>query len=1188
MKTKKIFVEEITQEFNTVSIRLNYEVEVDQFLILLDKVRKPIFLPFSIQRGVLKFNKNIFENIGAGKHGFRIIVKGKSLPLPISSRGLKLKKFISENTALYYNINGNLTVAHKTGMGKKFIPRIYYANHYEHSQIKDNIVVYESRDGAAITDSPLAIFLDLANRDEFNLLEHVWVVKNKSNKKLLMNIPDDLRKKVKLVERNSQEYVNYILTAKYLITNSTFQSWFSKKEGQIYINTWHGTPLKQMGFDLERQVGNTQNVLRNLLMTDYFLSPNAHTTKIFSGSGYKLKGIYPGEILEAGYPRIDLTFQYQMKSKKKYFKNIGLSVNTALPNVVYMPTWRGGDAQNPSDSVDQLCAELGILKQRFLGVYNILVKVHPYLYDRVKSDTRISTFLIPDEMDTNIVLSETDILITDFSSVFFDYLVTNKPIIFYTWDEDIYGKERGLYMEAGKLPGPVLSTIFEVSKYLEDIKNSASQYRLSYEDSKRKFVPYEDGAVSHRVVDYIFKREKSEKLNVIKVNSNKKKLLFYPGNLDSNGITASFINILDQIDYTKYDVTVFLNPVKKEFLSNFWKINNNVRTIFRVGYPNLTPEEQGIHNSIVDNGFLTKLPEEGFRRETKRLFSGLKFDLAIDFSGYNFYWSKFIAFSESKKKIIFQHNDLYEEMTKEVDGRFPHVNLTSVFELYKYFNQIISVSEALKIENYKKLSQYLQTEQLDVLPNLISLSSPTVKIQENEEDIHFEGIYSFNNKNKTIKVYKNNIGESSYKSIKASKESVVKVIASQYSQGNLRSKILIDDIYYGWVNHSQLKFSDNIVIQEERVKKVASLVKKKNFSIYKTMPSSSPNKMEDIITKSKDVTQYYWFVKKIVELKQGKFAYISNHMGIKGWIDYNSLTRFHSIKNKPHFALGFMTYNFRKKKVITEKISFEKFYFNLKEEMDFIYTRPEPLEFSKKISVSGFDKQMTYTSEEQHYFKRQTWIKAFQDTKFIGWVKSSDIQKKDKLNILDSSKSEIEGEIRKIKTNHKEGIPQFVNVARLSPEKNQKLLLEAFNELIKSGIKAKLYILGTGALEEELRAKIIELNLINEVKLLGQVENVSTVLKYMDYFVFPSLYEGQGMALLEAMALGLLPITSDIPTSREILKEGYYGIIYKGNDKEELLKAMRQALRQKNSYPKFDLDTYNKKVKEKLQIILEK
>ena len=330
---------------------------------------------------------------------------------------------------------------------KNFVPREYYSRFYEQSCINSDTILYESRDGSTISDSPLALFLSLANNKDYTNFQHVWVVMDKLSSLNLINVPESLKSKILFVERNSKEYVDYMLTANYLITNSTFQSWFSKKKEQVYINTWHGTPLKAMGFDIENQLGNTQNVLRNLLMTDYFLSPNPHTTKIFAGSGYKMRGIYKGEIIESGYPRIDLTKETSSDDAKNLLKELGIELDSNLPVVVYMPTWRGNDTQNPSDSIAQVIAELKYLRKEFLGKYNIILKVHPYLYKKAKNYKELSGVLIDDAMDANLVLAATDILITDFSSVFFDYLVTDKPIIFYAWDQDIYSEDRGMYLD---------------------------------------------------------------------------------------------------------------------------------------------------------------------------------------------------------------------------------------------------------------------------------------------------------------------------------------------------------------------------------------------------------------------------------------------------------------------------------------------------------------------------------------------------------------------------------------------------------------------------------------------------------------------------------------------------------------------------------------------------------------------
>ena len=114
------------------------------------------------------------------------------------------------------------------------------------------------------------------------------------------------------MKRNSKQYLKWLATSKYLINNSTFQSFFIPKNDQIYINTWHGTPLKRMGFDIPGNPAHSQNVVRNFLSADYLLSPNDHTTKILLDS-YKLNGLYNGEIIQEGYPRIDLTYHKDSK-----------------------------------------------------------------------------------------------------------------------------------------------------------------------------------------------------------------------------------------------------------------------------------------------------------------------------------------------------------------------------------------------------------------------------------------------------------------------------------------------------------------------------------------------------------------------------------------------------------------------------------------------------------------------------------------------------------------------------------------------------------------------------------------------------------------------------------------------------------------------------------------------------------
>ncbi len=194
--------------------------------------------------------------------------------------------------------------------------REYYIRHYDQATVDDQVVLYEARDGQSMTDSPLAIFRYLSSHAQYQHLQHVWVVTDDSQEnlaKMVANIPADMQSKIIWVKRNTIAYAKWLLKAKFLVTNSTFQSFWHKKPDQVYLNTWHGTPLKYMGYDIPGSKTSLKNVQRNLLMADYIISPNAHTSHVFLDR-YKLNGLYQGEVLEGGYPRIDLTYAHEQKN----------------------------------------------------------------------------------------------------------------------------------------------------------------------------------------------------------------------------------------------------------------------------------------------------------------------------------------------------------------------------------------------------------------------------------------------------------------------------------------------------------------------------------------------------------------------------------------------------------------------------------------------------------------------------------------------------------------------------------------------------------------------------------------------------------------------------------------------------------------------------------------------------------
>lgn len=604
--------------------------------------------------------------------------------------------------------------------------RVYqYRGYYEKLNVMDDTIFYESRDGKSLSDSPYAIFKFLVHHPEYKHFKHIWSI-NSSGELDRVVAPYKGLNNVTFVKRHSKEYLKCLATSKYLINNSTFQSFFIPKDEQVYINTWHGTPLKSMGFDIPGNPAQSQNVIRNFLSADYLLSPNQHTTNIFLES-YKLKGVYHGEIIQEGYPRIDSTYHTDPDVFKSLLTGLALRINPDKQTILYAPTWKGTSISKRKNDLEQIIRDMSYLKQQVGEEYNVFIKVHPFLYNEARKFSEIKDLLIPDAVDTNELLSVVDILITDYSSIFFDFLVTNKPILFYIWDYQIYKEERGVYLSEDEWPGPTLFTIQQVSAAIRDISKISCDYKPVYQAAKDKFTAHDDGNVTPRIVQYIFNESKTP-LNVIRpLESDKKKILIYPGGLRNNGITSSFINLTDNIDFNQYDVSIYMNtPTSNETLKNIEKVNKQARFLFRDDFAvNSLYEDyrdKFIHHSGAHTAFTKKLyPENAYRREFRRVFGRTKFDYAIDFSGYSLNWAKYILAADADKKLCYMHNDLLSDSERTINGRKPHrTNLRGLFSVYHRFDKLVSVSSGTMELNRNNLSEFAEEFKFDYAMNSIN------------------------------------------------------------------------------------------------------------------------------------------------------------------------------------------------------------------------------------------------------------------------------------------------------------------------------------------------------------------------------------------------------------------------------------------------------------------------------------
>ena len=605
----------------------------------------------------------------------------------------------------------------KAGNLKETHRRTKYARYYKHLEIDRDVILYDSYFGRGMICNPYAIFVELMNHKEFEHYTHVWVLEDRIGNEPAMQ-PFFANKNVRIVRRHSNEHLKFLASAGYIITNVSLPFYYCKKPGQIYVNTWHGTPVKSLGYDIPEAPATISNVLRNFLSADYIISSSPFLTSVYLDK-YKLKGIFEGKIIEEGYPRNDRLLNAEKEDVIDLLKRYNIYLKPDKKVILYAPTWKGSDYYHPQVNVNDYIDFKNTLEELIdTDEYQILLKPHQVVYKELQKSGQLNNALIPAFIDTNELLLITDILISDYSSIFFDFLASGKPVIFYIPDLEEYKNYRGLYMEPGELPGPALTSLEQVGDSINNLEQVVNIYRNKYLKAKNFACPYDDGRVAERLVDIIFRDHTEDasgrRYNIISCdNSAKKKLLFFGGGLRMNGISTALRTMLDYIDYDKYDVTVYAGNLKfadsKEMICTF---NKNARIFARVAYTPATFTEQIRNDFLRVFGFNFPLmkyiyPKKMYDREFIRCFGESHFDTVIDYSGYGSFYSILLLSDENAKKLIWQHNDLLTDKNKVVNHKKPHSReLRVVFSAYQFYDRIVGCSKATMEVNLEKIGYY--------------------------------------------------------------------------------------------------------------------------------------------------------------------------------------------------------------------------------------------------------------------------------------------------------------------------------------------------------------------------------------------------------------------------------------------------------------------------------------------------
>ncbi len=316
-------------------------------------------------------------------------------------------------------------------------------------------VVYTAFGGRQYSDNPRALHEEMVRREL--PLEHLWVVSDG-----MCRVPDTAT----VVRANSREHYEAMARSRFVVANDHFPDWFERRPDQVGLQTWHGTPLKQLGFD----VSNLRNAVRrferhwdrHVINWQYVLSPNRFTTPILARA-YAIEG----EMLETGYPRNDVLARADRDARGAEIRaRLGLPADRRV--VLYAPTFR----DDVRDSRGRFRLEQALDIDRLRAAVGddtvVLYRKHHYCVDPAPATADGFVRDVSAYPDATELMLAADVLVTDYSSMMFDFANTGRPMLFYTYDLDAYRDEiRGFYFDfAERAPGPLLRTTDELAAAL--------------------------------------------------------------------------------------------------------------------------------------------------------------------------------------------------------------------------------------------------------------------------------------------------------------------------------------------------------------------------------------------------------------------------------------------------------------------------------------------------------------------------------------------------------------------------------------------------------------------------------------------------------------------------------------------------------------------------------------------------
>lgn len=371
------------------------------------------------------------------------------------------------------------------------------------STISDNYIVFEAYAGKQYSDSVRAIYEELIHDEEFRSYYFVWAFENPENYLFLLENHHTI-----LVRKGSSEYLRYYASAKYWINNVTVADYLKPAKTQIYIETWHGTPLKRLGCDItaDSDPRQTKKYMHKRYQkkgekVTYFPSPSRYYNDKIT-SAFHLADSQQNIFVNTGYPRNDRLFCYTEDEVAGWKQKWQIPLDRKV--ILYTPTWRDSYVDEQGRFVWHNEVDLPTLMEHLGKEYILLFRSHHQIRNLTNLLDCPQIIDVSQAEDINELYLMSDLMVTDYSSTMFDYANLKRPMVFHMFDREQYDTGiRGFYLPLEELPGPITTTVSELA---DAIKNQMQHftYDEAYKAFNEKFNPLEDGNSAHRVIEQCF------------------------------------------------------------------------------------------------------------------------------------------------------------------------------------------------------------------------------------------------------------------------------------------------------------------------------------------------------------------------------------------------------------------------------------------------------------------------------------------------------------------------------------------------------------------------------------------------------------------------------------------------------------------------------------------------------------